>query len=55
MPSARQLRGPLVDDAGQVVGVFATEPVTALGLAIPISALTRALQRQDFLANPSPC
>jgi S1-C subfamily serine protease len=39
--------GPLVDSSGQVVGVvFAVEPATGYGLAIPASTL------QQFLTNP---
>jgi S1-C subfamily serine protease len=48
--------GPLVDEDGAVVGVvFAIEIATGYGLAVPVKALKKVMNRRDFFINPSPC
>jgi S1-C subfamily serine protease len=47
--------GPLLDDAGQVVGVvFAVEKATGYGLAIPVSTLRSVMRTQEGLGSPPP-
>jgi S1-C subfamily serine protease len=48
--------GPLLDDAGRVVGVvYASENRTGYGLAIPVSSLRTLLGDRDLLARPLGC
>lgn len=48
--------GPLLDDAGRVVGVvFAIDRQSGNGLAVPIDALEHTVRRAGFFDNPSPC
>lgn len=48
--------GPLLDKQARVVGVvFALDPKTGDGLAIPIDALERTVRSAGFFDNPSPC
>jgi S1-C subfamily serine protease len=48
--------GPLLDDAGQVVGVvYASEKRTGYGLAIPVSSLRSLLDDHDLLTHPPTC
>jgi S1-C subfamily serine protease len=48
--------GPLLDDAGRVVGVvYASETRTGYGLAIPVSSLRALLDDQELLDRPEGC
>jgi S1-C subfamily serine protease len=48
--------GPLLDDAGQVVGVvYAIEKATGYGLAIPVSALRSFIDDDSPRSTPKPC
>jgi S1-C subfamily serine protease len=48
--------GPLLDHAGQVVGViYAGETRTRYGLAIPVSTLRDLLGDRTRLGVPEPC
>jgi S1-C subfamily serine protease len=48
--------GPLLDDAGQVVGVvYASEKRTGYGLAIPVSSLRALLGDDQLLVRPQAC
>jgi len=48
--------GPLLDRAGQVVGViYAGETRTGYGLAIPVSTLRTLLGDPALLGLPAPC